>query len=298
MTNLLTNFDNDKIDLGNRIAAASSIEDVVKLTDGYLSRLHRDMAGVLSLQKSRHAGYLLEILRYAVRTLNAVDKEVRMTESRPSETRSGRGSKRFFVFGKTVQSALVLALLMTLLSVNPAPWISILLLVILLGTEIYLHVFEWKTSSFSRKNLDMPEEKSNIEIKLKITHIHAFLNCIADALSYVDKALNEPTADKNDGFLEKDTQTLKLFQDLFEAKAFHDGEWALKKIPHIQAILWEQGIIAKDFDPMDAADILSFDVEPGADSSISRHVTIRPAFIKGKRVLLRGRVAEPFRIRG
>lgn len=295
MTNLLTNFDNDKIDLGNRIEAASSIEEVVKLTDGYLSSLHRNLAGAYPLHKSRRAGYLIEILRYAVQTLNTVDKEVNMAGFRPSKTGTEQASKRFFVFGKTVQSALVLALLMTLLSLNPVPWIPILLVVILLGTEIYLHVFD-RRGSVSRKTFDfiMADETPKIDVRLKIAHVHAFLNCIADALSYADKALNEPASEKDSGFLEKETQLLKLFQDLFEAKAFHDGEWALKKIPHIQAILWEQGIVAKEFDPMDAADLLSFDVEPGADSSISSHVTIRPAFIKGKRILLRGRVAEPF----
>jgi len=301
MTDLLTNFDNDKNELGNRIEAAPSIEEVVKLTDAYLSKLHRDMTGVYSLQKSRNSGYLLEIVRYAVRMLNTVDTVVHTAKSQPSDVQSGQTSKGFVMFGKAVQSAIILALLMALLSVSPAPWIPILLVVILLGIEIYLHVFEWRIRSVSRKFIGVhtPLDISiplpaKVDVQLKITHVHAFLNCIADALSYADKALNEQTSEKEGGFLEKETQILKLFQDLFEAKAFHDGEWALKKIPHIQAILWEQGIVVKEFDPMDAADILLFDIEPGADPPISRHVTIRPAFIKGKRVLLRGRVAEPF----
>ena len=301
MTDLLTNFDNDKNELGNRIEAAPSIEEAVKLTDAYLSKLHRDMTGVYSLQKSRNSGYLLEIVRYAVRMLNTVDTVVHTAKSQPSDVQSGQTSKGFVMFGKAVQSAIILALLMALLSVSPAPWIPILLLVILLGIEIYLYVFEWRIRSVSRKFIGVhtPLDISiplpaKVDVQLKITHVHAFLNCIADALSYADKALNEQTSEKEGGFLEKETQILKLFQDLFEAKAFHDGEWALKKIPHIQAILWEQGIVVKEFDPMDAADILLFDIEPGADPPISRHVTIRPAFIKGKRVLLRGRVAEPF----
>jgi len=295
MTNLLTNFDSDKTDLGKRIEAAPCIEAAVKLTDGYLSRLHRDMTGVYSLQKSRYAGYLLDILRYAVRTLNTVDKEVRLAGFRTSENRTGRVSKRFSVFVKTVQLALILVLLMTLLSFGSTPWIPILLVLILLGTEIYLHVFDWR-GSVSKKTSDfyMPDEKPEIDVQLKIAHVHAFLNCIADALSYADKALNEQSSEKEGGFLEKETQILKLFQDLFEAKAFQDGEWALKRIPHILAILWEQGIVVKEFDPVDPADLSLFDVEPGADPSISRYLTIRPAFIKNNRVLLRGRVAEPF----
>jgi hypothetical protein len=296
MTTLLTNFDNDKVDLGKRIEAAPGIEEAVKLTDGYLSGLHRDMTGRYPLQKARHAGYLLEILRYAVRTLKTVDNEVHMTEFGASETRTRPLPKRLSLFVKIVQSALVLALLMTLLSTVSTPWIPILLVLILLGTEIYLHVFEWKSLSASRKTSDfyLRNKKPEIDVQLKIAHVHAYLNYIADALSYVDKALNEQTSEKEGCFLEKETQILKLFQDLFEAKAFHDGEWALKKIPHIQAILWEQGIVVKEFDPKDTADTSLFDVEPGADPSIDRHVTIRPAFIKNNHVLLRGRVAEPF----
>jgi hypothetical protein len=301
MTDLLTNFDNDKKELGNRIEAAPSIEAVVKLTDAYLSKLHGDMTRVYSLQTSRNSGYLIEIVRYAVRMLNTVAPVAHAAESRPSDVQPGQTSKGFVMFGKAVQSAIILALLMALLSVNPVPWIPILLGAILLGIEIYLHVLEWRIRSVSRNfsGVHAPIGISSplpakVDVQLKIAHVHAFLNCIADALSFADKALNEQASEKEGGFLEKETQILKLFQDLFEAKAFHDGEWALKKISHIQAILWERGIAIKEFDPMDAADILMFDIEPGADPSISRHVTIRPAFIRGKHVLLRGRVAEPF----
>jgi hypothetical protein len=301
MTDLLTNFDSDKNELGNRIEAAASIAAAVKLTDAYLSKLHGVMTKEYSLQKSRDLGYLLEIVRYALRMLNTVDAEVHSSGSRPSDVQPGQSPKGFVMFGKAVQGAIMLALLMSLLSIYPAPWIPILLVLILMGMEIYLHVFEWRNRSASRYFLDAhaPLDISNplpakVNVQLKITHVHAFLNCIADALSYADKAMNEQASEKEGGFLEKETQILKLFQDLFEAKAFQDGEWALKKIPHIQAILWDQGIVVKEFDPMDAAGSLVFDVEPGADPSISRHVTIRPAFIKGKRVLLRGRVAAPF----
>ena len=295
MTNLLTNFDSDKTALGKRIEAAPDIEAAVKLTDGYLSRLHQDMAGAYSLQIARRAGDLLEILRFAVRTLNTVDKEVHTAGFRAPETRTGQVPKRFSVFVKTVQSALILALLMTLLSVGSTPWVPILLVLMLLGSEIYLQVLAWRGSvSKKSSNFHMLDERPEIDVQLKIAHVHAFLNCIADALSYVDKALNEQASEQEGGFLEKQTQILTLFQDLLEASAFQDGGWALKKIPRIQAILWEQGIAVKEFDPMDPADISFFDVEPGADPSIRSHVTLRPAFIKNSRVLLRGRVAEPF----
>ncbi len=301
MTDLLTNFDSDRNELGNRIDAAPSIEEVVKLTDAYLSKLHGKMTKEYSLQKSRNSGYLIEIIRYAVRMLNTVDVAANPAQSRPSDVLPEPASKGVVMFGKAVRSAIILVLLMTLVSVNPAPWIPILLVVILLGMEVYLLVFEWKSRSASQRfsGAYSPMEISSrlpakADVHLEIAHVHSFLNCIADALSYIDKSLNEQTSEKECGFLEKETQILNLFQDLFEAKAFHDGEWALKKVGHIQAILWERGILVKEFDPNDATDSLAFDAEPGADPSISRHVTIRPAFIKGNRLLLRGRVAEPF----
>jgi hypothetical protein len=295
MTHLLSNFDRDKTDLFRRIAASPGIEAAVKLTDGYLSGLHSEMTGRHPLQKSRYAGRLLEILRYGVRTLETVDTEVRQADSLPLETRSRSISKRFFLFVKTVQLALVLALLMTLQSVVSTPWTPVLLVLILLGTEVYLHVFTWKGSvPWKTSDGHKPDETPQVDVQLKIAHVHAYLNCIADALSCIDKALNEQTPEKEGGFLENQTQILKLFQDLFEARAFHDGEWALKKISRIQAILWEQGIAVKEFDPADLADIASFDVEPGPDPAFSSHVTLRPAFIKNNRVLLRGRVAAPY----
>ncbi|MBI5593619.1 MAG: hypothetical protein HY881_24465 [Deltaproteobacteria bacterium] len=308
MTDFLTNFDIDKNELASRIAAAPSLEAAVELTDAYLSKLHGDITRGCSLQKSRSSGYLIEIVRYAVRMLNTVEPVVHMAEPRFSDARAGLTARGFVMFGKAVQSAIILALLIALLSINqtpwPTPWIPILLVVILLGIEIYLLVFEWRIRSVSKKcsgayTLLAPLDISNplppkVEVQLKIAHVHAFLNCIADALSHADKALTDQTPEKESAFLEKETQILKLFQDLFEAKTFHDGEWALKKIGHIQAILWEQGIVVREFDPKDPADTLNFDIEPGADPSINCYVTIRPAFIKGKRVLLRGRVAEPF----
>ena len=292
MADLLTNFDSDKKELGSRIETAESIETAVKLMDEYLFRLHRNMTG--PLQKTRHAGYLIEIARYAARMLNTVDAVVRLPESRPSDARPEQASKGVLVFGKAVQSAILLALLMALLPLDPAPWIPILLVIILLGMDIYLHVHEWRTRSVSGKSAGIRAPWDIAAVQLKIVHVHAFLNCLADALSCIDKALDEQGPENDGDFLEKETQVLKLFQDLLEAKAFQDGEWALKKAGHIQAILWERGIVVKEFDPGDAADSLFFDVEPGADPSISRHVTIRPAFIKGNRALLRGRAAAPF----
>lgn len=296
MSSFVKNFDRDKADLARQIESAASIEDAVILTDGYLSRLHRDICSQFSLKASRDAEYLLEILRYAIRALTAVDKVVRYNDPRKPAQRPGRNPNRFFAFIKLLQSALILTLLTALVSASPVSWISVLLVLILSATEIHLHFTERKNAfRFRSSSGSFSQEASpQMDVHLKVAHVHTFLNAVADALAYADKALTEKTPEKEAGLAEIETPLLKIFQDLFEASAFHDGEWALKKIPHIQIMLREKGIIVKAFDPMDPADRSFFDMEPAADPSVRSHITIRPAFIRADRVLLRGRAAEPF----
>jgi hypothetical protein len=296
MTDLLTQFDSQKSELSKRIETASSIEETVNVMDAYWIQLHRDMSNGLSFRQSRQAGWLLEILRYAVRTLTAVDKHIQ-PPPRASEKQTDPVSKQFLFFGGIVQTALILALISTLLSAEKVLWVPVFLGIVLLGTEIYLLVSAWRTHSRAMLSADSGRhgDPPKIDVQLKVSRIHAFMDCIADALVYVDKMLADPAVENETGFLEKEPQILKLFQELFEAKAFDDGDWALKKVNHIHAILWEQGIVVKEFNPEDAADMTSFDIEPGGDPSITAYLTIRPAFLKNDRVLLRGRAAAPFR---
>ena len=296
MTDLLTRFDRQKSELSRRIASASTVEEAVHLMDGYWMQLHRDVSQGLSFRQSRQAGWLLEILRYAVRTLTAVENHVHLPPPRSSERQGDPVSKQFFLFGGIVQTALILALMLTLLSAEKVLWVPVFLAVVLLGTEVYLYGTAWRAQSRARSSVDSDRrgDLQNIDIALKVGRIHTFMDCIADALVYVDKMLAEPAVERENGFLEKEPQILKLFQDLYEAKTFHDGEWALKKVNHIQAILWEEGIVVKEFDPEDADDTAAFDIEPGCDPSITAYLTIRPAFLKNDRVLLAGRVAAPY----
>lgn len=296
MTNLLTRFDRQKSELSRLIASASSVEEAVHVMDGYWMQLHRDMSQGLSFRQSRHAGWLLEILRYAIRTLTAVEKYVHPPPPRSSEKQGDPVSKQFLLFGGIVQAALILALMLTLLSAEKVLWVPVFLAVVLLGTEVYLHGAAWWAHSRALSSVDSDQRGNppNIDVALKVGRIHTFMDCIADALIYVDKMLAEPALEKENGFLEKEPQILKLFQDLYEAKTFQDGEWALKKVNHIHAVLWEQGIVVKEFDPKDAADTAAFDIEPGCDPSITSYLTIRPAFLKNDRVLLAGRVAAPY----
>jgi hypothetical protein len=296
MTDLLTQFDRQKKELAGRIEAASTIEDAVNVMDEYWMQLHRNMSTGLSFRQSRQAGWLLEILRYAVRTLTAVDTHVHSPFPRSAERPGEPISIQFLVFGGIVQTALLLALMLTLLSADKVLWVAVFLVIALLGTEIYLHIIAWRNRSRALQSVDSAGhgDPQKIDVELKVSRIHTFMDCIADALTYADKMLIDPALEKASGSLEKEPQILKLFQDLFEARTFHDGEWALKKVNHIQAILWEQGIVAKEFNPEDAADAASFDIEPGGDPSITEYLTIRPAFLKNGRVLLRGRAAAPF----
>ncbi len=296
---LLEDFDKEKNELRKKIEIAPATDDVVTLMDSYLSRIHSDMGGI-NFQKSRNLGYLLEIVRYAVKTLVTVDKDIHHDNLQPERIQTESSSRHFVAFAKTVQFGICIALLVAFFSVAPVPWILVLLVIILMGIEIYLQVFNRKVGSKFKKHPGFHKSHetlgflpARIDSKPKISRPQSFLNYFADSLSYVEKALNEQTPEKNGSYLEKEIQILRLFQDMFEAKTFNDGEWALKKVTQIQAILKENGIIVKEYDPAEPSDIHDFDVEPCADPSEKEYITIRPAFLRGKRVILRGRVAEP-----
>lgn len=294
MTHLLSHFDREKASLKNQIEATPSPAEAVNIIESYFDQLHRDMAECYSMHQYRHLGYLLETIRYGIRTLLTVDKHVHYTAS---EAHSGPDS----VFRKQIWSALrihlaiLILLLLLLITTGPISETPLLLVLILFGIDGYAMVALWKTRFHSKRNsgVQTVSQPPPVEIPLNISESQKFLNHIADALSFADKLLAMDVSAKSGAGIENDSQILTLFQDLHEAMYFHDGDWALKKISAIRAILRENGITVKEFDSGDATGQRYFDLEPGADSSIRQTVTIRPAFIKDNRVLLRGKAAGP-----
>ncbi|GEM_PF-2044188 len=295
MTHLLSHFDREKASLKNQIEATPSPAEAVNIIESYFDRLHRDMAECYSMHQYRHLGHLLETIRYGIRTLLTVDKRVHYTAL---DTHSGPES----VFRKQIWSALrihlaivILLLLLLLITTGPISETPLLLVLMLFGIDGYAMVALWKTRFHSKRHsgVQTVSQPPPVEIQLNISESQKFLNHIADALSFADKLLATDVSAKSGAGIENDSQILTLFQDLHEAMYFQDGDWALKKISAIRAILRENGITVKEFDSGDATGQRYFDLEPGADSSIRQPFTIRPAFIKGNRVLLRGKAAGP-----
>jgi hypothetical protein len=295
MTHLLSHFDREKPFLKKQIESMPSPAEAVTIIEAYLNHLHRDMAEFYSIQQYRHLGHLLETIRYAARTLLTVDKTLHWTDSQPPI--SPDSIFRRMIWSGILIHVVVAGLLLFLLMITTGPIseTSLLLTLILMGIDGYLLNTLWKTRASSKRQsvFKTVTTPAPVEVRLNIAQSQSFLNSIADSLAFADKLLMKDESEKPGNVVGNEFQILTLFQDLFEAMYFHDGEWALKKISTIRAILKENDILVKEFDPDDPTNRLNFDMEPCVDSSITHPVTIRPAFIKGNRVLLRGRASEP-----
>ncbi len=305
MPGLKEHFDSAKSDLRKLMEATPNLENAMKLMNEYLSKVHRELSKSYNLKESRQLGYLLEIVRFSVGSIKAVDKMVSTFPVDYTAIQTKKTSTAFITFGKTVQFAVALTLLITLLSMDPTPWIPIFLCGIFIGIEAYLILFKSKDRFFlsplkriffqgaGKRNMPDHAVQQKVDVQL-VMNIPSLLNHVADSFSLIDKLLDEKSQQKEVTFLEKEIEILKIFQDFFEAKYFNDPEWALKKVSSIHAILQNQGIMVKKFDPKSASDRNHFDFEPAVDPSIKDYVTISPALIKDERTLLRGKVAEPF----
>ncbi|HSO66899.1 MAG TPA: hypothetical protein VLP30_03505, partial [Desulfatirhabdiaceae bacterium] len=249
MTHLLNHFDREKPFLKKQIESTPSPAEAVSIIEAYLSQLHRDMSEFYSNHQYRLVGHLLETIRYAVRTLLTVDKTLHWTDSQPpiSPDSVFRRMIRLGILIHVVVAGLLLLLLM--ITTGPISETSLLLTLILVGIDGYLLNTLWKTRASSKRHSGFKTvtTPTPVEVRLNIAQSQSFLNSIADSLAFADKLLMKDASEKPGNVVENEFQILSLFQDLFEAMYFHDGEWALKKISTIRAILKENSILVKEF---------------------------------------------------
>ena len=305
---ILQHFEQEKPQLRRQLEAEPDREHALRVTRDYLTNLHRELAKNVPLHKARQLNALLDAVYFALSSVGAVDKTVKVAHiSGPASS----GSPEWMItYGKGLQIAIVALLLLVLVNVSPL-WIALVSVLILLALEKYLQALKYreKPSLFLRgifflfrKKIALPGSAAmrtssdrmlpQVDVRLEVQS-QAFLNYLADALRVVQKIVAEEEEQQEDTLFEKEPQLLEFFQELFEAHYFNDGDWALKKIPGVTAFLRKHGIDVKTFDPQQQDDAKHFDFEPAIDSSMSDYLTIRPAFVKGEQTILRGQVAEP-----
>lgn len=305
---ILQHFDQEKTQLKKQLEAEPDREHALRIVRDYFTTLHRELAKSMPLPKARQLNVLLDAIYFALGSVGAVDKHVKimpLTVPSPSAVPDW-----MLVYGKGLQAAIIVLLLFALVNASPL-WIALISALILLALEKYLQALKYqeKPSVFFRgifflfrKKIGFPAPSSmqavsdklasQVDVQLQVES-QTFLNYLADALSIAQKLFAEQEEAREDTLFEKEPQLLEFFQELFEAYYFNDGAWALKKIPSITAFLWKHGIEVKTFNPDHPEDAQYFDVEPAIDATLKEPLTIRPAFVKGEQMILRGQAAEP-----
>ncbi len=305
---ILEHFEQEKSQLRKQLEAEPDREQALRTVRDYFTALHREFAKNVSLHKARQLNALLDAIYFALGSVGAVNKRVKIAP--PAVPSHSNVPDWMFVYGKGLQAAIIILLLFALLNASPL-WIALISALILLALEKYLQALKYQEQPslffrglffLFRKKIAFPAPSATqavsdklapqVDVQIQVES-QVFLNYLADALNVVQKIFAEQEEPQEDTLFEKEPQLLEFFQELFEAYYFNDGAWALKKIPNVTAFLRKHGIEVKTFDPHRSEDARYFDIEPAIGDALKEHLTIRPAFVKGEQTILRGQAAEP-----
>lgn len=305
---ILQHFEQEKSQLRKQLEAEPDREHALRIVRDYFATLHREIAKNVPLHKARQLNALLDAIYFALGSVGAVNKQVKITP--PAAPPSAAVPDWMLAYGKGLQVAIIVLLLFALFNASPL-WIALISALILLALEKYLQALKYqeKPSLFFRgmfflfrKKIALPTHSSSqslsdrpvpqVDVQLQVES-QVLLNYLTDALSIIQKIFAEQEEPQEDTLFEKEPQLLEFFQELFEAYYFNDGAWALKKIPSVTAFLRKHGIEVKTFHPERPEDAGYFDIEPAIDTNLKEPITIRPAFVKGEQTILRGQAAEP-----
>ena len=135
-----------------------------------------------------------------------------------------------------------------------------------------------------------------IKIEFKI-HSLDFVRQLADIITTLDKILYEvesataisPTTHQADWAYSR--PLLQVIQDLLAAKQTQDSQLALRKAQGIPTLLAQYNIQIILFNGDNAQ---FFDFLPSLDDYQKTYITLSPALVKEKQLLIRGQVLEPY----
>jgi hypothetical protein len=121
------------------------------------------------------------------------------------------------------------------------------------------------------------------------------VGALGDALHAADEALvhlrrlaSDPGEPR--GGLAEDGELLALLQDLLGAALQRDGEQALRRLDHLNSVLFVHDIDVVSFDGSNAE---LFELLPSLEDGSQAPITLAPALVGGKSLLLRGRATTP-----
>ena len=287
---ILTLFSEGRSELQTEIDKATKREQVVQLVQNQLNSLEKVYIKELSITQARLLFFLLEILRQSINTLLAVN-ETKVVDKQPQQivNQTGITFPKSLIL-KVLQGIVctgILGVLFSLASTEPAAWMGILLISLLVGLEV---AFEDKNISGFQSG-EAPPMLVQIDSKI-------LLDNLADALNTIDLAvasvIEEKPLDANG--IENQPELLLFLQRLMGASFLEKPQMTLELAQLLPQILMEQGIRAQIYRADDNSHREYFDFEPSIDRSRQDYTTITPALLNGDRLLRRGRVIEPAKL--
>jgi hypothetical protein len=139
-----------------------------------------------------------------------------------------------------------------------------------------------------------PHREAQQGVGLKID-ARNFVHKLEGVLGTVDDAIGkqEEATDSEPAQIESFPEVLDFFQEMMCEIMSDNAQLTLRRAKELPRILRNLGIQTEVYRPDDSRGFEKFDFEPSLDPSLSEHITQMPAFIKGGRIIRRGRVIEP-----
>lgn len=290
---ILTLFSEGRSELQTAIDKATKREQVVQLVQNQLNSLEKVYIKELSITQARLLFFLLEILRQSINTLLAVN-ETKVVDQQPQQIVNQRITFPKSLILRVLQGIVctgILGVLFSLTSTEPAAWMGILLISLLVGLEV---AFEDKDNYKNIPGFQIGEAPQMlVQIDSKI-----LLDNLADALNTIDLAVASVIEEKplDSSGIENQPELLLFLQRLMGASFLEKPQMTLELAQLLPQILMEQGIRAQIYRADDNSHREYFDFEPSIDRSKQDYTTITPALLNGDRLLRRGRVIEPAKL--
>ncbi|PMB50265.1 hypothetical protein CEN39_19065 [Fischerella thermalis CCMEE 5201] len=295
MKKLFTLFSEERNQLQTEIDESTSVEQVVKLVQNRIDHLERIYISELNVAQVRLASFFLDALRQSIATLAAPQvSQITLPEPKQITNQITNLSPNRLIL-KLLKALIyigILSWLFYLTETTPGAWMAILLASVLIGLEVVLQLD--KNTQEITSNLtelrELPQPTLKFDSKILLDNLGDALNTIDLAVARVEQG-NKPVDDRA---IEELPELLNFLQRLIGASFLDKPQMMLELAKILPQILMEQGIRTQIYQPNNPqSDRAFFDFEPSIDPDTKDYVTITPAFLKGDRLLRRGRVIEP-----
>lgn len=264
--------------------AAEAVSDFVsRLHDRWVNAARPDEASAVAARGG------VDILRAASALMVSASRTEVWQQAGPAGM-PGENNVRPFLWWRILLALIVIALTayIALVLWTMQRWNELILIGALAGAELARAAVAWVAGRRRRR----VESQTIADVRTKATiHVdrQALLRRLSHAFSALDKLIDDarglrPTV-ASAGPVVEDSSFTELLQDLMEAREVGDGEYALRVLRSLRAVLERHGIHVVAFD---GANRQLFEFQP----AIGQSGTLRPALVQEGRVLRRGLVAE------